>query len=326
MQNIKALLCRSYKSTDLESILSLFYDTVHAINIKDYSQEQINMWAPPVLDKVKWAKSLSEHFTYVVEMDDKIVGFCDMTHNGSLEHLYVDKGFQGHGIASLLLETVEKKAYGLGLADIVTVSSITAKPFFEKRGFMVMTEQEKIVSGVSFVTYVMKKKIHHFVFKKITEKDLPTLLAWFKEPHVEKWWPTPETDELFVKFLERIRSKDTFGYMVFLGDLPIGYIQYYYIDRTLEKAGSWLPPLPETTIGTDQFIGDLNYVDKGYGTQFIKQFIHELKTIEPNITTIIVDPDPENVAAIRCYEKVGFRSLGVYDAPWGPALLMRYDW
>ena len=167
--------------------------------------------------------------------------------------------------------------------------------------------------------------IPQFTFQKLTEKDLPLLLTWFKEPHVSKWWPTPEKDELLAKFLQRIRSADTFGYLVFLGDLPIGYIQYYYIDRTNKKAGSWLPPLPETTIGTDQFIGDLQYVGKGYGTLFITQFIQELKTIEPTITTVILDPDPENAAAIRCYEKVGFVSVGIYDVPGARHLLMRYD-
>jgi len=165
----------------------------------------------------------------------------------------------------------------------------------------------------------------HFTFKKITEKDLLLLLTWFKEPHVQQWWPTPENDELLEKFLQRIRSKDTFGYLVFFGDVPIGYIQYYYIDHKNEKSGSWLPPLPETTIGTDQFIGDLEYIGKGYGTLFIKQFIQELKKIEPMVTTIIVDPDPENVAAIRCYEKVGFVRVGTYDVSRGRHLLMRFD-
>ena len=162
-------------------------------------------------------------------------------------------------------------------------------------------------------------------FKKLTEKDLPLLFAWFKEPHVQQWWPTFGEDELLSKVLERINSKDTFGYLVFLGDAPIGYIQYYYIDRNNEKAGSCLPPLPEITIGTDQFIGDPQYIGKGYGTLFIKKFIQELKKIEPTMTTIIVDPDPENAAAIRCYEKVGFVSVGIYDVPGGRHLLMRYD-
>jgi len=115
MQTIKELFCHPYKQTDIEPILNLFHDTVHAINIKDYSQEQINAWAPAVLDKVRWEKRLSEHFTYVVEINAKIVCFADMTQDGSLEHFYVDKDFQRHGIASLLLKRIEEKAQELGI-------------------------------------------------------------------------------------------------------------------------------------------------------------------------------------------------------------------
>ncbi|HEX4069009.1 MAG TPA: GNAT family N-acetyltransferase [Candidatus Babeliales bacterium] len=64
---------------------------------------------------------------------------------------------------------------------------------------------------------------------------------------------------------------------------------------------------------------------KGYGTLFIKQFINELTKIEPWVTTVIVDPDPENVAAIRCYEKVGFIRVSVFDVLGDKHLLMRYD-
>jgi len=167
----------------------------------------------------------------------------------------------------------------------------------------------------------------HFTFKKLTQKDWPLLLQWFKEPHVEKWWPTPQENELMEYFLEKIRSKNNFGFVVYLDEKPIGYIQYYYIDRKGEKTGSLLPPLPdETTVGIDQFIGDPNYLYKGYGTLFIKQFIEELKTLEPGITTVIVDPDPENIAAIKCYEKVGFVRVDIYENPRGMSfLIMRYN-
>ena len=164
-----------------------------------------------------------------------------------------------------------------------------------------------------------------FVFEKLEKKHTLLLFAWLDKPHVKKWWPVVEKDEKIEDFLKRIRSKDTFGYMVKLDEKLIGYIQYYYVDRTNEKTGSWLPELPKTTIGTDQFIGDSNYLHKGHGTRFIKEFIKYLSTIEPQVSTIIVDPDPTNLAAIRCYEKVGFKKMDVYSAPWGPAFLMRYD-
>src|SRR5271155_5952869 len=100
-----------------------------------------------------------------------------------------------------------------------------------------------------------------FSFEKITEKSLPFLLTWFKEPHVQKWWPIPTQDEVYAHFLKRIRSKDTFGYLVIADGTPIGYIQYYYLDMSETKTGAHLPvTLPESTVGTDQFIGDPSYL------------------------------------------------------------------
>lgn len=165
-----------------------------------------------------------------------------------------------------------------------------------------------------------------FTFKKITDEDLPILLTWFKEPHVQKWWPIPTEQEVYAHFLKRIRSKDTFGYLVLMDDMPIGYLQYYYLDPSEAKTGAYLPvTLPKTTVGTDQFIGDPHCLGKGYGVQFIKAFIDYLRIIEPTITTVIVDPEPVNTVAIRCYEKVGFKRIIEYKTPYGPALLMRYD-
>lgn len=132
-----------------------------------------------------------------------------------------------------------------------------------------------LITLLTTITHTMENKqqsaIPHFSFKKLAQDDWPLLLEWFKEPHVEKWWPTPEENELMEYFLEKIRSKSTFGFVVFLDEKPMGYIQYYYIDRNKVTSGSLLPPLPdETTVGIDQFIGDPHYLYKGYGTLFIK--------------------------------------------------------
>ncbi|QLH35441.1 MAG: hypothetical protein HWD61_04180 [Parachlamydiaceae bacterium] len=35
---------RPYQMSDQDQIEQLFYDTVHEINSRDYSQEQINLW------------------------------------------------------------------------------------------------------------------------------------------------------------------------------------------------------------------------------------------------------------------------------------------
>lgn len=175
-------------------------------------------------------------------------------------------------------------------------------------------------------TRSMTEENVHFTFKPLMHADMSLLQEWFAYPHVKKWWPIPQEEEYFTSFLQRIKADNTMAYLVCCNTMPIGYIQYYYIDKVTKKLGGWLPALPPYTIGTDQFIGDPLYIGKGYGTQFIQQFITQfLPTHEPQAHTVIVDPDPKNHAAIRCYQKVGFYTLGVTMAPWGPALLMRYD-
>ena len=66
------------------------------------------------------------------------------------------------------------------------------------------------------------------------------------------------------------------------------------------------------------------YLYKGLGPRFIKNFIDNILTKE-GYKTIVVDPDPTNTVAIRCYEKVGFKKIGTYQSPWGPALVMIYN-
>ena len=69
---------RRYKSVDLRQISRLFYETVHAVNIKDYTKEQINAWATGRIDLKEWDASFQRHITYVVTENDLVVGFGDI--------------------------------------------------------------------------------------------------------------------------------------------------------------------------------------------------------------------------------------------------------
>ena len=64
---------RRYKSVDLRQISRLFYETVHAVNIKDYTKEQINAWATGRIDLKEWDASFQRHITYVVTENDLVV-------------------------------------------------------------------------------------------------------------------------------------------------------------------------------------------------------------------------------------------------------------
>ncbi|MFV0517924.1 MAG: GNAT family N-acetyltransferase [Aminipila sp.] len=149
---------REYRQADQKVLFQLFYNTVHEINCRDYNEEQINTWAPVNIDLKAWNESFLHHHSIVVEKDNEIVGFADMDRNGYLDRLFVHKDYQGIGIATMLLENLENYAKENGILSCDTYASITAKPFFEKRGFIV--ERENIVKreNVELINYKMSKK------------------------------------------------------------------------------------------------------------------------------------------------------------------------
>lgn len=155
-----SILIRKLKSDDIGKCIQLFHDTVHAVNSRDYSLEQVNAWAPDNIDAngASW-QSLVNNISVVAELNNVLVGFIDMTPSGYLDRLYVHKDYQGKGIATALLSELIRQATSQEITDISTEASITAKPFFESNGFVTCEEQRKSFNGVQFINYLMKKKI-----------------------------------------------------------------------------------------------------------------------------------------------------------------------
>ncbi len=150
---------REYKSTDCAEIAELFYNTVHEINAKDYTKQQLDVWATGNVDMSAWDKSFLEHNTLVAEENNIIVGFGDMDNSGYLDRLFVHKNYQGKGIATAITTELERQSEIQGISIFSTHASITAKPFFEKHGYHVVSENKVIRNGVELVNFIMEKHL-----------------------------------------------------------------------------------------------------------------------------------------------------------------------
>ena len=148
------MIIRKYQASDCKELADLFYNTVHIVNAKDYTKEQLNVWATKQVDLEKWNKSLQEHFSVVALDNETIVGFGDIDKTGYLDRLFVHANYQKKGIATGLCNQLEQAVQG----DITTHASITAKPFFEKRGYKLVKEQQIERQGIFLTNYVMIKK------------------------------------------------------------------------------------------------------------------------------------------------------------------------
>ena len=148
------MMLRIYNSSDCESLAELFYQTVHNVNAKDYTKEQLAVWATGNVDLHEWDRSFSEHFTIVAIENEMIVGLGDIDKTGYLDRLYVHKNYQRQGIATAICNKLEQSVNG---EKIITHVSITAKPFFEQRGYRTVKEQQIIRNGISLTNYLMEK-------------------------------------------------------------------------------------------------------------------------------------------------------------------------
>lgn len=105
-----------------------------------------------------------------------IIGFGDMDDTGYLDRLYVHKDYQGRGVATAICDRLEEDfclSRGRLLQNsavqkrkndtFTTHASITARPFFEKRGYTVVKAQQVVRKGISIRNYIMRKRIEYSV-------------------------------------------------------------------------------------------------------------------------------------------------------------------
>jgi len=147
---------RRYRSSDCETLAKIFYDTIHAVNIRDYSQQQVDAWATGTVDLERWDRTMSQRCTFIAVEGDNIIGFGDMDETGYLDRLFVHKDYQGQGVATAICDALESNVKS---DRYHTQASITAKPFFEGRGYNVVKAQQIERRGVTLNNFVMEKKV-----------------------------------------------------------------------------------------------------------------------------------------------------------------------
>ena len=75
--------------------------------------------------------------------------------------MFVHKDFQGKGIATALLNEIERHAIATGVTRITSEVSLTARPFFEKRGYIVEKEQKRKAHLLSLTNFWMGKELKY---------------------------------------------------------------------------------------------------------------------------------------------------------------------
>ena len=151
------IIVREYRPADVQELANIYYNTIHLINIQHYSQEQVDVWAPESsLETEGWAKKFTRTKPFVAVAGDEIVGFAEFEPNGHIDCFYVHHEDQGCGVGSSLMKEIFNKANALKLKRVFAEVSITAKPFFESKGFKVVKQQNVTIRGIELTNFIME--------------------------------------------------------------------------------------------------------------------------------------------------------------------------
>jgi GNAT superfamily N-acetyltransferase len=155
----KTMLIRDYKARDAHQIVSLFYETVRTVGLRNYSEEQVRAWAGAIPDALLWHQRMASNFTFVAEQNGQIIGFSELTGDGLVLMLYCHKDHIRRGIATALYGATELKARELGLQTLRAEVSLTAYRFFLHEGFRTVRAQTVMRNGVALQNYLMDKPL-----------------------------------------------------------------------------------------------------------------------------------------------------------------------
>ncbi|MBT2692050.1 GNAT family N-acetyltransferase [Bacillus sp. ISL-55] len=143
--------------------------------------------------------------------------------------------------------------------------------------------------------------------RRLDEKDKHLLAKWLSTPEVLEYYEG--RDHSFdVEKVERVfysPDDDEVKCMIEYEGNSIGYIQYYQLDESTKKAYGFES---ERIFGTDQFIGEVDYWNRGIGTLLVSSMTEFLFDVM-KADKVVMDPQVRNERAIKCYEKCGFKKV-----------------
>ena len=150
---------RTATVNDIPEIDRLFRETVLAVNRRDYTQEEVEDWA-----SCSTAEHLEElisnlYFIVALDADKRIVGIASLRNDGYLHSMFVHKDFQRRNIATLLLNEIERYARMHGIYSLTSEVSLTARPFFERKGYQVKSAQQRKANKLYMSNFLMEKHL-----------------------------------------------------------------------------------------------------------------------------------------------------------------------
>ena len=150
---------RAFQGGDAPALRAVFESAIHEVAIRDYSQAQVDAWAPRTFDSEAWATRMRRLAPFVATLDGEVVGYADVQRTGLIDHFFVTAAAGGRGVGGMLMQRLLARAGELGLEKVNSLVSLTAEPFFAHFGFEVLERHVFDLRGVEMRNALMRKAL-----------------------------------------------------------------------------------------------------------------------------------------------------------------------
>ena len=151
---------RRFESGDEETLRTLFYYTVRKICINDYTDAQVSAWAPNIYVAEDWNQKIALLNPFIVLLDGQVVGYADLQPDGYVDHFFCHWQHQGKGVGTALMQQLIAEGARNFNHRLYANVSLTAKPFFERHGFIVAKQQSVDIRGQTLTNFLMEKELN----------------------------------------------------------------------------------------------------------------------------------------------------------------------
>lgn len=150
------MIIRPIQSTDYKEVERIIKKALLETVSKDYSKPAIDLMLAS--DPTQPWKTRREREYFVATDNKAILGIIGRKDN-MVKTLFVDPSYHGKGVGTSLISYIEKLIITDGYTVSTLNSTISAKSFYEKQGYKLISEEKKEVEGNVMIKYAMEKKL-----------------------------------------------------------------------------------------------------------------------------------------------------------------------
>jgi putative acetyltransferase len=150
---------RPYLPADTPMLAAIYVAAIEGLTGEDYSEAQQEAWAAAADDEEAFGARLAGQLTLIATIQSASVGFASLKGADHIDMLYVHPSVAGQGIASMLVEALEKLAAARGAKSLTVDASDTAEPVFRKRGFVATQRNTVTINGEWLANTTMQKTL-----------------------------------------------------------------------------------------------------------------------------------------------------------------------